>query len=383
MPEKILLVDDDPDTLRLVGVMLQRQGYEVRVANSGKQALSLVQAELPDLILLDIMMPEMDGYDVARHLRSEPTTADIPIIMFTAKSQVDDKVMGFEAGADDYLTKPTQPRELFAHIKAVLARTGKSQEQAGEEAAMPGYMIGVLAAKGGLGVSTLALNLGVTLHEGYKKDVLVADFRPGQGTISLEVGVETSDGFNNLLKVKSSEISSRKVEAELFTHSSGVRFLLSSPQPEDAHFLSASANFEKITKHLLPLAPYIILDLGPSLTPVTSAAVKCCQELIVIVEPVPQNVHQTRKLINELTNSGSADKKITPVLINRIRSGVHLSWTQVQEGLGCPIAVIFTPAPELAYQASTLNTPIVKQQPDSLSAQQYTKLAERIIKNSR
>ena len=165
MPEKILLVDDDMDTLRLVGLMLQRQGYEVRVASNGQQALGMVQAEMPDLILLDIMMPEMDGYEVARRLRSDPATSEIPIIMFTAKTQVDDKVMGFEAGADDYLTKPTQPRELFAHMKAVLSRSGKSRSPSLASPGEPGYMIGVLAAKGGLGVSTLALNLGVTLLE--------------------------------------------------------------------------------------------------------------------------------------------------------------------------------------------------------------------------
>lgn len=383
MSEKILLVDDDTDTLRLVGVTLQRQGYEVRVANSGQQALTMVQSELPDLILLDIMMPEMDGYDVARHLRSDPTTAEIPIIMFTAKTQVDDKVMGFEAGADDYLTKPTQPRELFAHIKAVLARAGISKEQESAEVAQPGYMIAVLAAKGGLGVSTLALNLGVTLHQSFKKDVIVADFRPGQGTISLEVGLDSTDGFNQLLKCNPPEISSRKVEEVLVNHPSGIRLLLSSPQPVDAHYLSAAPNFEKIAKNLLQLASYIVLDLGPSLTPVTEAVVKHCQELIVIVEPVPQNVTQTRTMINDLNDGGSSGRKITPVLVNRIRSGVHLSWTQVQEQLGTPIAGIFTPAPELAYQASSNNTPIVMHQPDSLSAEQFTKLAERIMKNSR
>jgi len=383
LSEKILLVDDDTDTLRLVGVTLQRQGYEVRVANSGQQALTMVQSELPDLILLDIMMPEMDGYDVARHLRSDPTTAEIPIIMFTAKTQVDDKVMGFEAGADDYLTKPTQPRELFAHIKAVLARAGISKEQESAEVAQPGYMIAVLAAKGGLGVSTLALNLGVTLHQSFKKDVIVADFRPGQGTISLEVGLDSTDGFNQLLKCNPSEISSRKVEEVLVNHPSGIRLLLSSPQPVDAHYLSAAPNFEKIAKNLLQLASYIVLDLGPSLTPVTEAVVKHCQELIVIVEPVPQNVTQTRTMINDLNDGGSSGRKITPVLVNRIRSGVHLSWTQVQEQLGTPIAGIFTPAPELAYQASSNNTPIVMHQPDSLSAEQFTKLAERIMKNSR
>jgi DNA-binding response OmpR family regulator len=98
MSEKILLVDDDMDTLRLVGLMLQRQGYEVRAANSGPQALSMIQTEQPDLILLDIMMPDMDGYEVARRLRANEATTEIPIIMFSAKTQVDDKITGFEAG---------------------------------------------------------------------------------------------------------------------------------------------------------------------------------------------------------------------------------------------------------------------------------------------
>src|SRR5512135_888332 len=125
MAEKILIVDDDLDTLRLVGLMLQHQGYRISAASSGIQAISMSQTEKPDLILLDIMMPEMDGYEVTRKLRSDTNTSSIPIIMFTAKTQVDDKVAGFEAGADDYLTKPTQPRELFGHVKAVLARGKK------------------------------------------------------------------------------------------------------------------------------------------------------------------------------------------------------------------------------------------------------------------
>src|SRR5512135_788313 len=125
MPEKLLIVDDDVDTLRLVGLMLQRQGYQIVAANNGHQALIMAQSELPDLILLDIMMPDMDGYEVTRRLKANVSTNSIPIIMFTAKAQVDDKVAGFDMGADDYLTKPTQPRELFGHVKAVLARGKK------------------------------------------------------------------------------------------------------------------------------------------------------------------------------------------------------------------------------------------------------------------
>ena len=127
MTEKILIIDDDVDTLKLVGLMLERHGYEIVVASNGALGIERAKEDTPQLILLDIMMPDMDGYEVTRRLRADPALAHIPIIMFTAKTMVDDKVAGFEAGVDDYLTKPTHPAELTAHIKAVLGRATQTQ----------------------------------------------------------------------------------------------------------------------------------------------------------------------------------------------------------------------------------------------------------------
>ena len=115
----ILIVDDDLDTLRLVGLMLQRQGYQISAATNGQQGLDKAFEEDPDLILLDLMMPDMDGYEVTRRLRQNPSTTSTPILMFTAKTQLDDKVAGFEVGVNDYLTKPTHPSELQARVKAL------------------------------------------------------------------------------------------------------------------------------------------------------------------------------------------------------------------------------------------------------------------------
>ena len=124
MPEKILIVDDDVDTLRLVGLMLQRQGYLIVAASNGEQGLVKAFEEKPNLILLDVMMPKMDGYEAARRLRKNPVTQSTPILMFTAKTQLDDKVIDFESGTDDHLTKPTHPTELQARIRALLSRVG-------------------------------------------------------------------------------------------------------------------------------------------------------------------------------------------------------------------------------------------------------------------
>ncbi len=199
MSEKILIVDDDLETLRLVGLMLQRQGYQIVAANNGSQGINLAKNEKPDLIVLDVMMPDMDGYSVTRELRKEPTTSDTPILMFTAKSQVDDKVAGYEAGVDDYLTKPVHPVELVAHIKALLARRKPSKAQE-TPPVQKGYTIGILAAKGGLGVSTLALNLAIAIFERTKSDIIAAEMVPGSGTWGMELGYANSQGLSNLLK---------------------------------------------------------------------------------------------------------------------------------------------------------------------------------------
>jgi pilus assembly protein CpaE len=380
MAEKILLIDDDLDTLRLVGLMLQRQGYEVRAANSGVQALAMVQSELPDMILLDVMMPDMDGYEVARRLRSDARTADIPIIMFTAKSQIDDKVAGFEAGADDYLTKPTQPRELFAHMRAVLSRASKSRQAAPPPTAPGerGLMVGLTSAKGGLGTSTLATNLAIVLHEVYHKEVILSDFRPGLGTIGLELGYIKSEGLVRLLRRKQNEITPREVESELISHNSGVRLLLSSHNAAEARLTAEVANFEAIARILPGIGRFVVLDLPPAIDPINTRIMPLCDQIIVLVEPSPHTITQTKSMLEEMVKMGIGEGRIDLVLVNRIRSGVQLSWSQVQEQIGKNISVIFTPAPELAYQASVHNVPIAIQQPESLTAQQFRKLAEKV-----
>jgi CheY-like chemotaxis protein/MinD-like ATPase involved in chromosome partitioning or flagellar assembly len=360
--------------------MLQRQGYEVRAANSGVQALAMVQNDLPDLILLDVMMPEMDGYEVARRLRTDARTADIPIIMFTAKSQVDDKVAGFEAGADDYLTKPTQPRELFAHMRAVLARSTKTRQTAPPPAAPGerGMMVGITSSKGGLGTSTLATNLAIVLHDMYRKEVILADFRPGMGTIGLELGYLKSEGLGRLLQRKPGEITPREVESELLSHNSGVRLLLSSHRAGEARHTAQVANFETVARILPSIGRFVVLDLPPAIDPINVKIMPLCDQIIIIVEPSPHTITQTKSMLEEMINMGIGEGRIDLVLVNRVRSGVQLSWSQVQEQIGKNITVIFTPAPELAYQASVHNVPIAIQQPESLTAQQFRKLAEKV-----
>jgi diguanylate cyclase (GGDEF)-like protein len=122
MPETILVVDDDPDIARFVEVNLRSAGYDVAVAADGEEALEKAGAVRPDLVLLDVMMPRIDGFEVAQRLRKNPQTANTSIIMLTAKALSADKVTGLQSGADDYIIKPFDPIELLARVKGTLRR---------------------------------------------------------------------------------------------------------------------------------------------------------------------------------------------------------------------------------------------------------------------
>jgi two-component system alkaline phosphatase synthesis response regulator PhoP len=120
--KKILVVDDDPAALRLVQYILQREGYEVITASNGLEGLRKATGESPDLIVLDIMLPGIDGFEIASRLRGQPSTSRTPIIMMSAKARDIDKATGLKVGADDYITKPADPSDVAKRVAALLAR---------------------------------------------------------------------------------------------------------------------------------------------------------------------------------------------------------------------------------------------------------------------
>lgn len=122
MTQRILVVDDDKEIVRLVRAYLEQAGYEVLVAYDGESALHILRREHPDLLILDLMLPDRDGWDVTRIVRGDPSLERTPILMLTARVQDHDKILGLELGADDYVTKPFNPREVVARVRAVLRR---------------------------------------------------------------------------------------------------------------------------------------------------------------------------------------------------------------------------------------------------------------------
>jgi pilus assembly protein CpaE len=378
MAEKILVVDDDIDSLKLIGLMLQRNGYEVLAANAGNQALSRALSDRPDLIILDLMMPDMNGYEVCRRLRRNPETQTIPIIMFTAKTLIDDKVAGFEAGADDYLTKPTHPAELASRVKAILMRNASQRPPATPK----GATIGILGAKGGVGTTTLALNIAVARLL-VAETPIVADFRLGVGSMGLSIGFPRASGMASVLSKPVEEIRPRSIEGELTTHPSGLRALLSSARPAETALNYSTDAAVAVIRALRAMGRPAIFDLGSGLNPMTFHLQQEMDQLVIVVDPVFVTLAMAREILQEIDNSRADANRVHVVVINRAASSAPPSWNEVEQLLGREIRAVISLASELVSQALQANVPAVMYQPTAIASSQMIKLAEDLHNRSR
>lgn len=369
MSEKILIVDDDIDSLKLIGLMLQRHGYDVVAANAGNQALTKAANEHPNLIILDVMMPDMDGYEVCRRLRANPDTRAIPIIMFTAKTLVDDKVAGFEAGADDYLTKPTHPAELASRVKAMLARSSTQHRQETSK----GVAIGFIGAKGGVGTTTLALNVAAALTL-VSENPIVADFRLGSGSLGLSIGFGHSHGMANVLSKPLSEIRSSSIDSELIVHQSGLRALLSSARMKEAQINYSIDSALAVVRSLKTMGRPAIFDLGSGLNQTTNRLQRDMDQVVLVVEPNNVALAMAREILNELDTDGS--HRIRIVVVNRSSSNLQTPWNEIEQVLGQEICAIISAAHDQLFQATKAAVPLVIYQPNAVVSSQIMKLSE-------
>ena len=378
MPEKILIVDDDYETVKFLALLIKNLGYEPLEALNGMDALKLAHENPPNLIILDVMMPGLDGFEVARSLRRHPETALIPILMYTAKSQVEDKLTGYESGVDIYLTKPVHSVELTATIKALLLQK-RSREAAFED---KGYTVGVIGAKGGMGVSTVVLNLAIAYKQNHNAKVIAAEMRPGQGSWMSELGLTSKNGLASLLRMNRTEITGTAVNNQLALNTYGVPLLLATDEECGFDCMTAVSQYEAVIEELSQAAELVVLDIGTNFHPAYEIFTQHCDEIIVVTEPQPFSVKRTRTLIENLKAKGyGSAKALTIVMLNRTRTEMTLNVSQIEEAIGQSVALGFPPAPELAYMSATQSTPMYILQADGIISQQYKKMAEHLAQH--
>ncbi|MGZ6260433.1 MAG: response regulator, partial [Candidatus Limnocylindrales bacterium] len=311
MAAKILVVDDDPNVQRLLTYTLKQEGYEVVVAGDGAEGFRLWGSEEPALILLDVMLPRLDGYQVASKIRAEESAGShVPIIMLTAEREVEQKVRGLRAGADDYLIKPFHPAELLARIKSLLARFAPREALVGRPPL--GRILTFYGAKGGVGTTTIAINTAIALHRELGRKVCLVDgnLQFGDHRVFLDLGLDRKSIVD---VVTAPTIDLDLIKQVLVKHDSGVDLLLAPPSPETAELVTQD-HMPLILDQLRGLYDYILVDIDKRLDEVNLRVLDAADTIFVVMTADLSCLKNARLVLETIGHLGYEKERVQLVL---------------------------------------------------------------------
>ena len=370
---RILVVDDEPNVLRMVSYTLQAEGFEVVVAQSGNEALIKVLTEAPDLILLDVMLPDMSGVEVCEKLRQRQEHFDLPIIMLSALAQVPDKIRGLEAGADEYITKPITPDELVARIKALLGRYQQVHRTLPKQ---PGKVVGFIGAKGGSGTTTVTLNIATALAMQDKK-VVAAEIRSSYGTFSAQLNLVQPQGLVGLLALDPDKINEREVGLRLVNLPSGLRLLVG-PQCVAEYREIEPQQVESIISIITSMVDYAILDLPCHPSAINQAALRCCDLVILVIEPESTALLAGVIAVDQIKSWGVQGNRIGVVVVNRAPLAIAMKLDQLRTTVGHEVVGVVPSAADTLIASQRAGLPITLYQPNSDASKAYLEIAKKI-----
>ncbi len=273
---RILVVDDDPDILRLMQFTLSNAKHTVVVAPDGPTALNAINKKKPDLIIVDIMMPQMTGYQFTQRVRAMPGLKNLPILVYSARFQPIDQETAINAGATDYMPKTVAPADIVLKVNELLA------DDAPAASAPGGITIGFFSLRGGVGVSTLAVNIAAVIGLSKKAPTVLADLHPLAGHAGLMLGLRPKKSLADLQHTSDS-LTEEVLNAVLAPHpKTGVR-LLASPLIRRA--APVVHNLEAIAKQIKSAYPFAIFDLPSVFSKDVLAIMPLLDKLVLVTAP--------------------------------------------------------------------------------------------------
>lgn len=376
MASKILIVDDEPHALKVLGLTLHRAGYEVVGALNGPEALDKISQSKPDLVILDVMMPEMNGFEVCQRIRATPETRHLPVIMLTALAGVDDKLAGFNAGVDDYVAKPVSMKELLARVKALLARTSRVAPTIPPPS--KARTLAFIGVKGGVGTTTLAVNTAIAATQQGIATTLV-DLHSQGGAVASQLGHHPRNTLNTLLKLEPEAVEASLVQNCILSHRTGLQILPAMLGPTEQPHELTEKHLNKILNYLANQADLLILDLEPVLNPLTQMLLRRANRMVLVAEPDSIALRMTRGWLGALDTLGIGGNLAGAVMVHHGKADTAYSKSELEEALGRELLALIVPAPEMCLYANKIGVPMLLQERDTLIEAQLKSLAPSLL----
>ncbi len=342
---RILIIDDNSDILDLLNLALRRNKHEVILSADGQDGLAKALTERPDLAIVDVMMPDMDGYELVRRIRANPRIAGMRVIILTARGQPVDESAALAAGADVYLRKPLNITKFLEEVEKLLG-TAKGGKKA--------VIFPVFSLRGGIGKTTVATNLALLLQQ--ISPTLLLDLSPNSGHCALHLGLKPVRHWGRLVQLRANTLEKDTTIGGLsLAHTSGLKLIAAPPNPLQGEGFSKE-QMSVFLNTLRKKVHFIVVDMPPTLDQTVQAVLEEAQQTILLSgvdHPGIQTTIQTLEVLK-----GQHEQFL--LLFNRVTPGPQPPLAALQRALRLPIAAL------IPYDA-TQTTALHRQNPSALS----------------
>jgi pilus assembly protein CpaE len=315
---RVLLIDDEPFYHKLIRNALKEAEYHLEYAKSGQEGLAKISSFDPELLIVDLMLPEMDGFEILGRLRRDPKFSHIPVIVVTAKDELGEKLKAFEMGADDYLVKPFQPEELEARL-GILARRGKAaqfvQGLKNDIRHTHAILVTVHSLRGGLGCSSIALNLGLAFHKLWEKPTLLVDGVLTAGQLALMLDAKPSTTWESLVGLDHESLDDGVIDQLICAHESGIQFIASPRFPIAADMFTPET-LHVLVEKLKSRNEFIVADISHDFSDMAIQLLSLSNTILLVMAPEVASLRTTISALEVYDRLGIAPDKVKIVLNN-------------------------------------------------------------------
>lgn len=364
----ILVIDDDKTILRLVEFSLKRAGHTVAICEDGVQGLTQAKAQTPDIIVADVMMPKMTGYEFCRQVRTKLNLPDTPIIMFSARFQPVDKQTALEAGATDFLPKTTSPDALVKRIEELLPQK--------TPAAVTHAAVGLFSLRGGVGVTSLGVNLALALAAAQKAPAALVDLTPIGGHTALMLGLRPTSSLADALFNSGDTVTPETIKPHLLAHSAGVQLLASALVYEHMVHLNDNRLTQLVTALKTGFA-CTVLDIPHLLEPRFEPVLQLFDKLALVLSPDMPSLQSTAMALQGLARLNVPENKIV-FIVNHVLPQGALPPEIIQKTLKRPVLATIPFEPEM-IKAVNSGKPLLLSSPQSPGAIAIARLAGALL----
>jgi pilus assembly protein CpaE len=378
--KKVLVVDDDLNIQRVLVFTLKQEGYEVHVASDGQAGVEMAASIGPDLVLMDVAMPKLDGYAATQRIRAAESGKRVPIIMLTTEADVEQRVKGLRAGADDDIVKPFHPLELIARIRALVPEVDRTAGPP-PEAGTLGQLVSFYGAKGGVGTTTLAINTAIALASRLKRKAALIDanLQFGDMRVFLDLGLDSPSIVN--------AISEPDLDAELMKklvvgHHAGIDLLLAPPNPEQADIVvertrTSPESLHTILRLMRAAYDYTIVDTARTIDDFTLQLFDESDVIFVVMTADLSCLKNVRLVLETMDSLGFERSKVQLVL-NRSNAYTGINVDNAESALGRKIDYQLINEYRGAISALNSGEPFMYSRPDGPLGQDLSKFAREV-----